>query len=121
MQIPTKMIGPITSKVVCARRIRLYPTDIGILTAEQIYAATGLKEWRILERYYKHGVHYDGIFDTLADPEVIRKRVQKHPSDTDSDLSHIEQGKYAHLGKKERVSSSALVKMTVGTWEDTNQ
>jgi len=117
MQIPTKMIGAITSKIINGKRVKLYPTDAGVLTGEQIFAVTHLREWRILERYYKYGRYSLEIFAPIEPSKVIRKHSQDYGSSID--LSHIEQGKYAHLGTKERANNN-LLNMAIGTWERDN-
>jgi len=110
MKIPTKLIGPTTSRIIENKRVKIWRTDVGDMTGEEIYKAIGLREWKIVERYYKYGVDCKNIFENTVKERTKFKQ----------DLSDIPQGIYAHLGKRERKNKLKLLPQFPGTWEIEN-
>ena len=109
MKIPTKLTGPITSMVINKRRLKIFPTDVGDMTGKEIEAATGVKVWKILQRYYQYGWKLSGLFsDEKIVPEKTERQVRGFSQEEiDSCRAMSEKSRYRNLGKLK----------TIGTWE----
>ncbi|HBA71760.1 MAG TPA: hypothetical protein DCZ63_06080 [Geobacter sp.] len=110
--IPTRMTGPATKETVNKRKILVYHTDAGLLSAKQIYELTGLTSHRLWERYNNFGWQVDDIF-SLEDFRAHRK--QRGEVVLPPELASIDATK---LGRRQRIKN--LNKLKIGSWEAAN-
>lgn len=109
-QIPTRMTGPASKEVINKRRILVYQTDAGPLTAMQIHELTGLTTHRLWERYNKFGWQIEDIFSLKCFRRRCCQIVNLPPELAALDVSK--------LGAKQRIKN--LQRLKVGTWEARN-
>ena len=113
MKIPTKLKGPITSMVINKRRLKIFPTDVGDMTGKEVEEVTGVKVWKILQRYYQYGFTCAGLFsDEKIVPEKIEKPVREFSQEEIDACMKISK-KIRHLRLKKL--------QALGTWEAKQQ